>query len=165
MLAAVQNTNSLSISNTKENLLKDQTRLACKWADDEKYSGLVKLEMDITWHDNIAGCYNQMSTFQEKMLTFQSDKMCDDQKCQDLRHCLHAAARFFQTFHTKQTFNISTDLFHSSRSDSLVPAPQLDGDHLRLGDDQLLPPPHISLLVGSFFRIPTFHGLLGAAPS
>ena len=67
--------------------------------------------MDITWHDNIAGCYNQMSTFQDKMLTFQSDKMCDDQKCQDLRHCLHAAARFFQTFHTKQTFNISTDLF------------------------------------------------------
>ena len=82
------------------------------------------------------------------------------------KHCLHAAARFFQTFHTKQTFNISTDLFHSSRSDSLVPAPQLDGDHLRLGDDQLLhPSPHISLLVGSFFRIPTFHGLLGAAPS
>ena len=137
-----------------------------KWAD-QKYSGLVKLEMDITWHDNIAGCYNQTSTFQDKMLTFQSDKMCDDQKCQDLRHCLHAAARFFQTFHTKQTFNISTDLFHSSRSDSLVPAPQLDGDHLRLGDDQLLlhPPPHISLLVGSFFRIPTFHGLLSAAPS
>ena len=71
--------------------------------------------MDITWHDNIAGCYNQMSTFQDKMLTFQSDKMCDDQKCQDLRkksrHCLHAAPRFFQTFHTKQTFNISTDLF------------------------------------------------------
>ena len=75
--------------------MKDQTRLACKWADDEKYSGLVKLEMDITWHDNIAGCYNQTSTFQDKMLTFQSDKMCDDQKCQDLRkksrHCLHAA--------------------------------------------------------------------------
>ena len=76
MLASVQNTNSLSISNRKYNLLKDQTRLACSGFK----SGPMKTifgtsEIGNGYHMTTASCYNEMSTFQCRMLTFQDDAM------------------------------------------------------------------------------------------
>ena len=93
MLASVQNTNSLSISNAKHNLLKDQTRLACFGL---KTGQMKNIRDKSNWNGyhitTTSCCYNEMSTFQYRMLTFQGDQDFKTSTCQNIdTRKIHAA--------------------------------------------------------------------------